>query len=190
MKYSTTLPARQRGAILVISLLLLLVMTVLALAASQTTRLQERMAGNARDTDQAFQAAEAGLRAAEASVEEQAEENGRLLVTPCAAIADDCTILDRPAVPSDFRRSDPEFWADPDNAVAYGDPEIQEFDKLAAEPLYRIEKWSEISDTLSEGARRGQKTGTAYYVNTSRALGGTDTAEVVLQSVSATAYVE
>ena len=34
---------RQRGAILVVSLLLLLVMTVLALTASQSTRMQERI---------------------------------------------------------------------------------------------------------------------------------------------------
>lgn len=190
MKHPVILPARQRGAILVISLLLLLVMTVLALTASQTTRLQERMAGNARDVDQAFQAAEAGLRAAELSLEEQTEENGRIIVTPCAEVSADCSILDRPAEPRDYRRSDKDFWKDAKNAVSYGDPKVKEFDRLAAEPLYRIEKWSEVSDTLSEGAKRGQKTGTAYYVNTARALGGTDTAEVVLQSVSATAYVE
>src|SRR5262245_40771365 len=56
---------RQRGAVLVVSLLLLLVMTVLALGASQATRMQERMAGNARDRDMALQSVEAGLRAGE-----------------------------------------------------------------------------------------------------------------------------
>lgn len=190
MKHPVTLPARQRGAILAVSLLLLLVMTVLALTASQTTRLQERMAGNARDTDQAFQAAEAALRAAEISLDEQAEAVGRYIVKQCAEVSDDCSILDRSTEPRDYRRSDYAFWADPKNAVSYGDPNVQEFERLAAEPLYRTEKWSEVSDTLSEGARRGQKTGTAYYVNTARALGGTDTAEVVLQSISATVYVE
>lgn len=53
---------QQRGAVLVVSLLLLLVMTVLALGASQTTRLQERMSANMRDRDLAFESSEAGLR--------------------------------------------------------------------------------------------------------------------------------
>jgi type IV pilus assembly protein PilX len=190
MKHSTTIPARQRGAILIVSLLLLLVMTVLALTASQTTRLQERMAGNARDSDQAFQAAEAGLRAAEVAVEDQAEAAGRLLISPCDQIGSGCTIVNRPTEPRDYRRSDKDFWKNPANAAVYGDPKVQEFSSLAADPLYRTEKWSEVSDTVSDGAKRGQKTGTAYYVNTSRALGGTDTTETVLQSVSATAFVE
>ena len=56
---------RQRGAVLVVSLLILLVMTVLGVAAMGTTTLQERMANNNRQQQVAFQAAEAALRAAE-----------------------------------------------------------------------------------------------------------------------------
>lgn len=51
--------------VLVISLLILLVMTVLGIAAIQSTTLQERMAGNLHDRDLAFQAAEAALRRGE-----------------------------------------------------------------------------------------------------------------------------
>jgi len=53
---------RQRGAVLVVSLLILLVMTVLGVAAMGSTTLQERMANNNRQQQVAFQAA---LRAAE-----------------------------------------------------------------------------------------------------------------------------
>ena len=56
---------RQRGAVLVVSLLILLVMTVLGVAAMGSTTLQERMANNNRQQQVAFQAAEAALRAAE-----------------------------------------------------------------------------------------------------------------------------
>jgi len=55
--------------VLIVSLILLLVMTILALSGSQAVRLQERMAGNARDTDLAFQGAEAGLRDAETYID-------------------------------------------------------------------------------------------------------------------------
>lgn len=56
----------QKGAALVIGLMILLVMTVLGISSMGTTVLQERMANNNRQKQIAFQAAEAALRAAEA----------------------------------------------------------------------------------------------------------------------------
>jgi type IV pilus assembly protein PilX len=52
----------QRGMILYISLLLLLVLTLIGLAATRSTTSDERIAGTQRDHDLAFQAAEAALR--------------------------------------------------------------------------------------------------------------------------------
>ena len=74
---------RQSGAILVVSLLLLLVLTVLGLTAMQTTRMEERMSGNTRDRDVAFQGAEAGLREGEAQLETLTEEPIPCTVAPC-----------------------------------------------------------------------------------------------------------
>ena len=62
------LPPRQSGFVLVVALILLLVLTLLGLAAAQSTSLEERMAGNARNHDMAFQAAEAGLYAAQSAI--------------------------------------------------------------------------------------------------------------------------
>jgi type IV pilus assembly protein PilX len=59
---------RQSGFVLVVALILLLVLTLLGLAAAQSTSLEERMAGNARNHDMAFQAAEAGLNAAQSGI--------------------------------------------------------------------------------------------------------------------------
>ncbi len=56
----------QMGSVLIVSLLILLVMTLIGVTALQTTTLEEKMAGNLRDHDVAFQAAEAALRDAEA----------------------------------------------------------------------------------------------------------------------------
>jgi type IV pilus assembly protein PilX len=61
-------PRQQSGFVLVVALILLLVLTLLGLAAAQSTSLEERMAGNARNHDMAFQAAEAGLNAAQSAV--------------------------------------------------------------------------------------------------------------------------
>jgi len=55
--------------VLIISLLILLVMTLIGVTAMQTTTLEEKMAGNTRDRNTAFQATEAALRDAEALIE-------------------------------------------------------------------------------------------------------------------------
>ena len=63
-------PSRQRqtGMALITGLIFMVVLTLLALAAMRTTTLEERMSGNARDRDLAFQSAEAALRAGEQAV--------------------------------------------------------------------------------------------------------------------------
>ena len=55
----------ERGAALIISLVFMLILTIIGAASMQSATLQERMAGNARNLEQAFQAAEAALREAE-----------------------------------------------------------------------------------------------------------------------------
>ena len=63
MKNFHSIRRPQAGAALVVSLIFLLIMTILALSMSQTTTLEERMAGNARDANSAFQGAEAAQSA-------------------------------------------------------------------------------------------------------------------------------
>ncbi len=55
----------QTGAALIVSLLILLVMTLLGLSSINSTRLEEKMAGNTRDMNLSLQAAESALRIAE-----------------------------------------------------------------------------------------------------------------------------
>lgn len=59
-------PRRQRGATLAVVLILLLVMTMVALASLRGTLMQERMSSSALDRSRSFQAAEAALREGEA----------------------------------------------------------------------------------------------------------------------------
>lgn len=65
---SRTFRLRSRGFSLIVVLLMLLVVTVLALGAAQTSLVSERGARNDRDTEVAFQAAEAALLDAESDV--------------------------------------------------------------------------------------------------------------------------
>jgi len=57
--------ALEQGSVLVIALVILLVLTMMAIAGVQSTSIQERMSGNMRDKDLSFQFAEMGLRDAE-----------------------------------------------------------------------------------------------------------------------------
>jgi type IV pilus assembly protein PilX len=62
-------PARaQSGAVLVIGLIILVVLTLLGVQGMRTNVAQERMAGNMRERNVAFQAAEAALRQGESVV--------------------------------------------------------------------------------------------------------------------------
>lgn len=63
--------AGQRGSALIISLVFLLLLTMIGITSIQDSTLQERMAGNERDRNLAFQAAEAALREGEAYLREQ-----------------------------------------------------------------------------------------------------------------------
>ena len=59
-------PYTQKGVVLMVGLIMVLLITIVSLAAVRGTGLQESMAGNMRDRNVAFQAAESALRAGEA----------------------------------------------------------------------------------------------------------------------------
>jgi len=55
----------QQGAVLIVSLILLLILTLVGVSGMKMTSLEERMSGNYKDHEMAFQAAEAALVEAE-----------------------------------------------------------------------------------------------------------------------------
>lgn len=59
----------QQGSVLIVSLILLLLMTIVGVTGMNMTSLEERMSGNYRDHEMAFQAAEAALVEGETFVE-------------------------------------------------------------------------------------------------------------------------
>lgn len=60
----------QQGAILIIALVMLMILTLLGVSGVTTTQMQERMAGNQQEHVYAFESAEATLRVAEAYIED------------------------------------------------------------------------------------------------------------------------
>lgn len=56
---------KQQGAVLIVALIMLLLLTIIGLSSMRGTVLQENMAGNMRDSNLALQASEAALRKGE-----------------------------------------------------------------------------------------------------------------------------
>lgn len=59
----------QRGAVLIVSLLILLILTVIGVSSMQSSTLEEKMASNSRDRNIGFQSAETTMREAETYIE-------------------------------------------------------------------------------------------------------------------------
>lgn len=164
------LPGSQRGAVLVVSLLLLLVMTLLALGASQSTRLQERMAGNQRDIDVALQAAEASLRGAE-RVLAPAATTLATCITPAAY----CQTYDTSVLPADMAHQSGTWW------TSWSSNYTDNIGQVASQPKFVIEKVGELRDTLSQGGSYIVVV-REFHRSTARSNGMTNTAEAIVQS--------
>lgn len=168
----------QQGAALVISLLLLLIVTIIAVSMSQTTTLEERMAGNARDTEAAFQAAEAGLRAGEQSV--WADDK---TLAPC----NDLTACR--ATPQDYFSAidlsdqDNSWWST--NGVKYGTSGGHDLTEVQSDPHYVVTVRGVVKDTSTIGRASSGSGKIYYYEITSRSHGKTDSSEAVVQSIYA-----
>ncbi|EPJ85296.1 type IV pilus assembly protein PilX [Pseudomonas sp. CFII64] len=61
--------AQQRGMVLVVSLVFLLLLTLIGISSMQSATLQEKMAGSVTFRNQSFQTAEAALRVGESSIQ-------------------------------------------------------------------------------------------------------------------------
>jgi type IV pilus assembly protein PilX len=165
---------RQRGAALVVALIMLLVMTVLGITAMQVTRMEERMAGNSRDINLAFQASEAGLRDAEARIRTLLWPVTFCTAAPCAG-----RVWDRGTWMTDHRDDPIAWWTT--NGTEYGVAGTREIIEVTRDPIIVTEHLMFVPDSLSIGDEEAED-GRDFYRVTSNSTGASDTATVVLES--------
>ncbi len=82
---------RQSGAVLIVALIILVILTLLGVTTMNTTSLQERIAANTQEQVHAFQAAETGINQAFANslaFDTSSTYTGGALLTPFAGSAD------------------------------------------------------------------------------------------------------
>ncbi len=157
---------QQRGAILVTSLLLLLTLTILGISVVQITRMQERMAGNQRDLNLAFQGAEAGLRDGETQLAALAAVN-TCTAAPCAVFA-------RNTLP--VLNTTTQAWWDT-NAQEYGVDGTKEVTELANDPQFVIEHVRQVKYSLNVDDPAGRD----FFQVTSRSAGASGATNTMVQ---------
>lgn len=176
MLLSSRLKTSQQGAVLIVGLVMMLLMTIIGLAAIRGSDLQERMAGNMRDRNLAFQSAEAGVRAGEEILD------GAVIPTFTGLNVGYWPDLNKPGA----IRPRPAIWNGDQwtaNSVAAG----MNLTGLSAQPRYAIERVVVAASAQNEGSgadfasQQSQEDGEFFRV-TSRGLGGTTTSEVVIQT--------
>lgn len=150
-------PQRQLGATLIVTLVMLLLISLLAIGGMQSSILQERMSSNAHDGAIAFQAAEAALRQAETDLMNSAATRNTAQATA--------------RVPTPWN------W-DGANPGASGTGSAGT--NVSAQPAYHN---AYLADVLSNPVEIGSVTGVfERFEITSRGQGGSADAVTVLQS--------
>jgi type IV pilus assembly protein PilX len=173
-------PLRQRGAILITSLLLLLVLTIIGVTAMQMSRMQERMAGNSRDLSLAFQGSEAALRDAEELVFTQGFRPETCNTPPCVFWSAGAVGAPERLTTDWWNSNAVEFQS---GAASRGASDLED---LSEDPEFVVEWMGHVKgvgDSLTSG--HGLPEGRDFYRITAHSTGGSGTANTVLQTTYA-----
>ncbi|MEO8629104.1 MAG: PilX N-terminal domain-containing pilus assembly protein [Betaproteobacteria bacterium] len=168
--------ATQRGVVLITVLIFLMLLTMLGITAMQTNVLQEKEAGNSRDVNVAFQAAEAALRDGENYV--------LRTVSATSAFDGNCTNgLCTPSSTANPVWADPTLnvWANSSNSLAYSST----IDQVSQQPRYIVELLGALPAMQGQSMAVGVKpsAGGISYRITASGWGANAVTQVLLQSV-------
>lgn len=180
-------PQRQRGATLVIALIFLVLLTMLGVTVANNNSLQERMAGNTRQRDLAFQAAEFALKDAETVIGDAASAENIYIQAVIAGT------LPLPARPGDLllngevHANDAEYWKSTfDWSGAGSSTEVTAFsatagDLVAENPRYIIEQMPTAA--IANPSPPPATITYHFYRVTARGVGKDSNAAVILQTM-------
>lgn len=187
--------SQQKGAALIVGLIMLLVLTVIGLTAMQGVTMQERMSGNMRDSTMATQSAEVGIRYIEDSFLGSMDDlDTGSTYAACAGVCQIINASNGTSQPSDDMKNGNVAWDA--EAVNYGSfqnaagitipaPAGSGMGSIAAIPRLMVEYVAFKSDEFGEGTGVVDDTGLDMYRNSAKANGGTANAEAMLQTIFA-----
>jgi type IV pilus assembly protein PilX len=174
------LPNKQKGVVLVIGLIMLVLLTLLGITGAQNALFEEKMASNVRDKNMAFEAAEAALIAGENYIQKNVISTGPF-------DSDGSDGLYNNAIENIWQKVD---WTGNDTGnsnevIVYVD--LNSAHKIKTSPKYVIQHYGTIvseEDKLNLD-NYGQGTGAGeveMFRVTARGTGGSNDATVVLQT--------
>lgn len=161
-----TMRNKQKGVVLIVSMIMLLLLTLLAVSSMNTTIMEEKITSNYKDKNTAFQSAEAALRDGERYLRN---------TTPLP-IFTGANGLYQPTN-SGAPRWNLVVWTDAAQRKSYVG-----LTGVADQPNYIIEELFPIINTKGS-AQVGVELENQFYRVTSQAVGSSETALVMLQSV-------
>ena len=161
---------RERGAAMVMSLIILMVMTLLAISSMGASTLEVKMAVNANDRGIAFQAAETGLRTGETWV-------GGLSLLPTANATASNGVYSLNSIPASWWTTTPPAVPPPVATGTVGEAPQQ--------PRYVVEERAFIQGASLVVGGSVPPPGYTVYAVDARGTGATATAAVLLQSTFA-----
>lgn len=171
---------RQRGSVLLVALVMLMVMTLLMVSSMRTNTTDERMASNARDWNLAFEAAEAALRDAERDILKVDHVSGETgFMTGCSSDGLCKTPTDGTPVWVTLEENNDAGWltgANSGKSVRYGTyTGADDIQGVAAQPRYIIEPIHDKSYT--------ELPNRYFYRVTAVGFGANTSSRVMLQAV-------
>jgi type IV pilus assembly protein PilX len=147
------------------------------------TTLQEKMAGNLRDGEIAFQAGESALRDAEGEILSWTDQpEAKTTTGGCSVPRTDCPLWDPNTYT--FETASAATWQSV--GIEYETRGTKEITPAKADPVFVIEERQEVLDSSVVGF--SAPTSRVYYQVTSRAVGGSDNAVSILQTSVAKRY--
>jgi len=208
---SEPLQSRQKGAVLIVGLIILVILTILGTSAMQTNVLQENMAGNLKDFNRGFQATEAALRVGESDLAEFAVQPELVTAEPVPsdptrkiwiyAEGDTTTdgtgcITDKTTTPwtpwwSETACKTSGWWNSTNVNSRRPLPTDQKNvldTEVANAPRHVVEYMGFVEDSLNYPTYTNPQTGRDFYRITARGEGGTEKTAVLLQSTFAWRY--
>jgi type IV pilus assembly protein PilX len=168
---------RQCGMVLIVALVMVVLMSVVAVASIRGSGLQEAMSGSMRDRNVAFQGAESALRNAEKTVGDNAVAIETLVAKNTGGYFIDLnksTTIDRPV---DWELDD---WKNLGLKMSG-------IDNVSSQPYSVTEQLSYSGSAIDSGGgidvvSRERSTDYQFYRVTVRSVGLTDNTEIILQS--------
>lgn len=183
MRIQFQAPTKQGGATLIVALMFLVMLTIIGVSSISTTTLEEKMAGNLRDQQIAFQAAESALRDAEIDLETGIGGTGNrdpLTIgggfgTACSGAFTAGSCIDSAYVSQTVGAT--WNWTDANKTVQYGAyTGAAPLPGVSAQPRYVIEYLSEKDDTSTTPTTR-------HFRITARGWGANASTTATLQTV-------